>query len=103
MSDKREEFFDKREIEKAYDFIAEYETIQKKIEEFKKDLKGYTTDKSMEETIDTIGETIEDNEGYRYRDYKEQIELYENFDINDYNTNEGLDQEYIHGKIGGLK
>ena len=97
----REDVFDDREIDKMRDFVSEYEYVMDEIETIKQHLIHSCLDKSMKDTLEYLGETVEVNEGSRYRDYKEQINEYDNFDPNDYNTNDGLKEDYERMKLRG--
>ena len=101
--DKRAEYFNLKEINEMEEFTKEYEKIITKIEELIADLLEEITDESLREDIQLLKQPIEDNDEYRYKDYKEKLEDFENFSEDDYNNNDGLDQEYITGKIGGIK
>lgn len=100
---KREEYFDLKEINEMETFTTEYETALEKIDELIEELINYTTDESLIEDIRLLREPIEINDGSRYRDYKEKLYDFENFNEEDYINNDGLEDEYITGKIGGLK
>lgn len=100
---KREEYFDLKEINEMETFTTEYETALEKIDELIEELINYTTDESLIEDIRLLKEPIEVNDGARYRDCKEKLYDFENFNEEDYINNDGLEDEYITGKIGGLK
>lgn len=100
--DKRLEYFDLKEINAMEEFVFEYERAIKKTNQLIEELLKFTTDESLIEDIKALKEPIETNEKSRYEDYKEKLEDFENFSENDYNNNDGLDQEYITGKIGGI-
>lgn len=101
--DKRLEYFDLKEINAMEEFVYEYERAIKKTNQLIEELLKFTTDESLIEDIKALKEPIEINDKARYDDYKEKLEDFENFSENDYNNNDGLDQEYITGKIGGIK
>lgn len=101
--DKRLEYFDLKEINAMEEFVYEYERAIKKTNQLIEELLKFTTDESLIEDIKALKEPIEINEKARYEDCKEKLEDFENFSENDYNNNDGLDQEYITGKIGGIK
>lgn len=103
MEDKREEYFDIAEINKMQEFVDEYDYAMDEIEKIVQYLKEVIKDTSLRETIDLLPEYITVQEGFRYKDYREQLEDFENFDINDYNDNTGIWEDHLNDIYGGLK
>lgn len=103
MSDKREDYYDIIEINKMQNFVDEYEYTIDELTTTINHLKTKITDKSLEETIEGMFDYIKDNENIRYNDYKEILTEFEYFNINDYDDNEGIWEDYQRDIMGGLK
>lgn len=99
----KEDYFDINEINQMQKFVDDYEYTQDELETTIKALLKRTKDKSLQETIKGIKEYIKDNEGSRYDEYKEKIAEFEDFNINDYNDNEGIWEDYQRDIMEGLR
>lgn len=103
MDDKRADYYDLNEINRMQEFIDEYEYTMDEVEKLVQYLGNVVGDTSLHETIDLLPEYITVQEGKRYSDYKDILEDFEDFNINDYNDNDGINQEYLNDIYGGLK
>ena len=81
----------KKDLENSSDFVIDYDRLMTALDN--------VTNEELLETVEILKQTLEENEKGRYEDYKEQVDEFENFNVNDYINNEGLINEYMRGKI----
>ena len=89
----------RKELNDMQNYVEDYTSLEKSLDRYYFSVE----DKELKETIMEMQRILTECEESKYKEYKEKIEEYEDFNINDYVDNDAIASEYRREIMGGLK
>ena len=89
----------RKELNDMQNYVEDYKSLEQSLDRHYFSVE----DKDLKETIIEMQRILTEYEESKYKEYKEKIEEYEDFNINDYVDNDAIASEYRREIMGGLK
>ncbi len=80
-----------KDINNMQDYLIDYKRIYDALEN--------VTNPDLEDCVLLLKQTLDESERSTYEEYKEKVDEFENFNVNDYCTNDGLKEEFERSKL----